>query len=75
MRISVLKVTCKPKEGEEGAKKRPIKKFRFQAGLAADATEAAIFRNGTVRARAELGDEAHLYIVTTVQELRDGFAD
>lgn len=68
MRMAILKVTCVPKEQEGGGPKRTARSFRFQAGLTDDATAGGIVRNGTVRAKAALGDEAPYYTVQKVIE-------
>lgn len=67
MRMAVLKVVCTPRASDDG-KKRPERRFKFLAGLSDEADPAAIFRNGNVRAKAELGDEAQYYTTTSVKE-------
>lgn len=75
MHMAKLKVVCRPKDSEDGKKKRPERHFIFQAGLSDDADAGAIFRNGNVRAKAALGDEAAYYTTVSVKESKGVLED
>jgi len=69
MKFAKLRVTCTPRENEEKGPKRPVRTFLFHCGMTAESTEGAKVRNATVRAKAELGEEAVFYNVTRVVEV------
>lgn len=65
MKFYSLRVTATPKDSEDKPK-RAQRVFLFNAGMVDNPDPGGVFRNGSVRARAALGDEAPYYNISRV---------